>query len=202
MVNGCPGPWFTYRRGLRQGDPLSPYLILIIADVLQKLIQAYGCVAHPLVAGAPCPVLQYADDTLNVTRVDAASVSRLRSLLDNFANATKLNINYSKSSVVPLHADPLIVAQCFDVLQCKTETFPQIYLVLPPSPHKIKTAALLPMIMRADKYLAGWKASLLNTMGRAVLTDAVLVTPDFPDETNCIPICMPRSSFMHIVTYK
>jgi hypothetical protein len=26
------------------------------------------------------------------------------------------------------------------------------------------------------------------------------VTPDFPKETKCIPICMTRSSFMHIVT--
>jgi hypothetical protein len=28
------------------------------------------------------------------------------------------------------------------------------------------------------------------------------VTPDFPKKTKCKPICMPRSSFMHIVTYK
>jgi hypothetical protein len=28
------------------------------------------------------------------------------------------------------------------------------------------------------------------------------VTPDFPKETKCKPICMPGSSFMHIVTYK
>jgi hypothetical protein len=35
-------------------------------------------------------------------------------------------------------------------------------------------AALLLSIGRADRYLAGWKASLLNTMGRAVLADSVL----------------------------
>jgi hypothetical protein len=28
------------------------------------------------------------------------------------------------------------------------------------------------------------------------------VTPDYPKKTKCIPICMPESSFMHIVTYK
>jgi hypothetical protein len=30
----------------------------------------------------------------------------------------------------------------------------------------------------------------------------VAVTPDFPKETKCKPICMSGSSFMHIVTYK
>jgi hypothetical protein len=29
---------------------------------------------------------------------------------------------------------------------------------------------------------------------------AMVVTPDFPKKTKCIPICMPGSSFMHIVT--
>jgi hypothetical protein len=33
-------------------------------------------------------------------------------------------------------------------------------------------------------------------------TAAADVTPVFPKETKCIHICMPRSSFMHIVTYK
>jgi hypothetical protein len=31
---------------------------------------------------------------------------------------------------------------------------------------------------------------------------SLVVTPAFPKKTKCIPICMPGSSFMHIVTYK
>jgi hypothetical protein len=63
MVNGCLGPWFNYRRGLRQGGPMSPYLFLLVADVLQTLIKTDGQARHPLV-DSPCPILQYTDDTL------------------------------------------------------------------------------------------------------------------------------------------
>ena len=49
LVNGCPGPWITCKRGLRQGDPMSPYLFLLVADVLQALIkqEPFGDMLRP-----------------------------------------------------------------------------------------------------------------------------------------------------------
>jgi hypothetical protein len=43
---------------------------------------------------------------------------------------------------------------------------------------------------------------LVGDYGLQVRDVHMCVTPDFPKETKCIPICMPGSSFMHIVTYK
>jgi hypothetical protein len=61
LVNGVPGPWIQCRRDLRQGDALSPHLSLLLAD--EVLIKTDRGVRHPM-ADRPCPVLQYADDTI------------------------------------------------------------------------------------------------------------------------------------------
>jgi hypothetical protein len=43
---------------------MSPYLFLLVADVLQALIKHDNSVHNPLDSTSTCPVLQYAQDTL------------------------------------------------------------------------------------------------------------------------------------------
>jgi hypothetical protein len=152
---------------------MSPYLFLLVADVLQTLIQTDGQVRHPL-ADSPCTVLQYADDTLILLRGELQDVERLKLLLDLSSTATGLKINYDKSTAVPMHIPDRDLPACLQVLGCRQEGFPQTYLGLPLSCSKLKLATFDPYICKADRRLAGWQASLLNPMGRTVLINRVL----------------------------
>ena len=80
---------------------MSPYLFLLVADVLQTLIRKSNTVHNPLDHSSPCPVLQYADDTLILLRGDLDEVKQLKHLLDQFSEATGLRINYHKSTADP-----------------------------------------------------------------------------------------------------
>ena len=55
MVNGDPGDTIYNRKGLRQGDPISTYLFLIIADLLQQLIfkNMEAALHHPIFSHLP-----------------------------------------------------------------------------------------------------------------------------------------------------
>jgi hypothetical protein len=174
LLSGVPGRWIRCMRGLRQGDPLSPYLFLLVADVLQRLVHRDEVLLHPLVDRAPFPVLQYADDTLVILRTDVAVAHRLKLLLEQFERATGLAINYEKSILVPMHVAPGILNDIQAALNCRVEGFPQTYLGLPLSTEKLRLAAFNPLIAKVDRYLSGWHALLLSSGGRLVLPNAVL----------------------------
>ena len=70
-----------------------PYLFIIIADVLQRLVHAAHATEglhHPLDPSRPCPVLQYTYDTLIICKGDLVSAYILQKILDDIAAATGL----------------------------------------------------------------------------------------------------------------
>ena len=179
LLNGSPGKWINCKKGLRQGDPLSPYLFILVADVLQQLLTsatANGALEHPITPGAPCPVLQYTDDTLIILKADADQLLALKEMLQTFSAATGLHINFEKSTFLPICVDTEYANRLASIFDCPISSFPQPYLGLPLSTAKLCTRDFLPMIAASDKYLAGWKGNLLNEMGRTTLVTSMLAS--------------------------
>jgi hypothetical protein len=69
LLNGVPGKSVRCKRGVRQGDPLSPLLFMLAVDLLQSIVnKAFraNILKHPLSKdfGQDYPIVQYADGTL------------------------------------------------------------------------------------------------------------------------------------------
>ncbi|CAN6348274.1 unnamed protein product, partial [Urochloa humidicola] len=141
---------------------------------LQQMIKQDGRIHHPAAADRPCPVLQYADDTLILLRADSDDLASLKEVLDRFSVFSGLRVNYNKSTLVLMHVPSSTADQLQDILGCQLGTFPQTYLGLPLSSDKLKLSTFAPLIAKSDKYLSGWQASLLNHMGRTVLVNTVM----------------------------
>jgi len=73
-----------------------------------------------------------------------------------------------------MNIDHGVALSMAEILGCDISSFPQPYLGLPLSPHKLRVSDYQPLIASFDRYLPGWKAKLLSFGGRVVLLNAVL----------------------------
>ena len=103
-VNDEIGPYFQTKRGPRQGDPMSPILFNIVADMLALIInrakadgQIRGVIPHLLDDGLS--ILQYADDTIIFFDHDLEQAKNLKLLLVAFEQLSGLKINFHKSEI-------------------------------------------------------------------------------------------------------
>ncbi|GLT98273.1 hypothetical protein SLE2022_157850 [Rubroshorea leprosula] len=104
LVNGSPTREFEVGKGLRQGDPLSPFLFLMIGEGLQGLVQK--AVAEGMLhgieigkKGMTVSLLQFADDTIIIGRADAENIRMVKDVLRWFELMSGLRINFNKSSI-------------------------------------------------------------------------------------------------------
>ena len=177
LVNGEPGETIYHHRGLRQGDPLSPMLFILVMELLNSMI-TYATVKglmQPLaIQQVRHRVSFYADDAVLFLRPYNLDLVTVRHLLDLFGHASGLRTNLSKSSISPIHCTDDEVALSANILSCSIKAFPCTYLGLPLSIGKPTKEALLPLVDKVADYLPGWKASLLSKAGRLVLVKVVL----------------------------
>ncbi|XP_071705147.1 uncharacterized mitochondrial protein AtMg01250-like [Rutidosis leptorrhynchoides] len=102
LVNGSPTNEFSLEKGVRQGDPLSPYLFIMVAEGLNLLIKRaidVGLIKGVEVRNENILVshLQYADDTIFFGEWSRRNACNVMKLLKCFEKLSGLKVNFLKS---------------------------------------------------------------------------------------------------------
>ena len=92
LLNGIPGKQFQCKCGVRQGDPLSPLLFVIAADLLQSVVNqmfSHGTLTLPIPShDQDFPIIQYADDTIIFLTAKDEELVALKNMLLTFQQST------------------------------------------------------------------------------------------------------------------
>ncbi|CAL5398010.1 unnamed protein product [Camellia sinensis] len=179
LVNGSPTSEFSPERGLRQGDPLSPLLFNIVAEVLNILL--LRALQRGLIKGAVVGAndvrithLQFADDTILFCEADWGEIVAIKRILRCFEILSGLKINYHKSVVCGIGLDDELSKEFASKLNCLQQSLPLKYLGLPLGASPRKRRTWQPVIDKCKQKLATWKRRFLSFAGRLTLIKSVL----------------------------
>lgn len=101
MINGSPTNTFAAKRGLWQGDPLSPLLFVIgmeyLSRSLKRMVGTFGF--HPRCKIIKLTHLCFADDLMLLRKGDVSSVRSICECLKGFSLTSGLHANSGKSAL-------------------------------------------------------------------------------------------------------
>jgi hypothetical protein len=181
LINGSLSGFFGSSRGVRQGDPLSPFLFVLVMEAFSRMISAMY--SRGLISGfsvgsrehdrVEVSHLLFADDTLVFCGTDARQISYLGALLVCFEAVSGLKVNLSKSVLVPVgHLEE--VDQLASCLGCGTTDLPLKYLGLPLGASFKLKAVWRELEDKMVRRLAPWKRLYLSKGGRVALIKSTL----------------------------
>lgn len=176
--NGRVHGYFKGKRGLRQGDPLSPYLFVIAMNVLSLMLNKAAADLkikyHHKCSKSKLTHLAFADDLLIFMDGSLSSVQIVLQVLKEFELRSGLAVSVQKSS---FYASGLTQEEV-DAIQVSTGmpngTLPVRYLGVPLCAKKLKAENCEVLIQQIKAKFTSWSVKTLSFAGRLLLIKTVV----------------------------
>jgi hypothetical protein len=190
LVNGSPTEEINIRCGLKQEDPLAPFLFLLVAEglggLMRKAVELNRFKGFRVGRrGAVISHLQYADETICIGEATVENLWTLKAILRGFEMVSGLKVNFWKSSILGINVSQDFMRLASVFLNCRIGSILFKYLGLPVGAKIRREATWEPLMNSLRKRLGSWKNRFLSLEGRITLLNSIL---------NAIPIFIFLSS--------
>jgi hypothetical protein len=179
LVNGQLTETFIPSRGLRQGDPLSPYLFLFVAEsltkVINKAVQANMLQEFKICRNSPgISHLMFADDCLLFFRASQDQASMIKDVISAFEEGSGQLLSANKCSLLFSDNCPEpIQQQVRQTLDVSRDTFEDKYLGYPTPEGRMRKGKFQPSKERLSKKLNNWAERLMSMGAKDELIKSV-----------------------------
>ncbi|GJU88244.1 putative reverse transcriptase domain, reverse transcriptase zinc-binding domain protein, partial [Tanacetum coccineum] len=178
-VNGDIHGFFKGKRGLRQGDPLSPYLFTLVMEVLTLILQRRVRLSDSFRYHKQCGELRiinvcFADDLFLFSRGDVASATVIMDSLNEFKQVSGLVPSIPKSTVFFCNVVNHVKLSILNVMPFSEGVLPVNYLGVPLISSRLLNKDCKVLVEKVRNRIRDWKNKSLSFAGRLQLCNSVI----------------------------
>lgn len=176
--NGTVNGYFKGPRGLRQGDPLSPYLFVIAMNCLSHMLNEVASSSrlkyHSKCKKIKLTHLSFADDLLIFIEGNIESVQCVLQVLKEFEERSGLAVSIQKTSFFAsgMTEEEINTIQASTGMSCGN--LPLRYLGVPMNSRKLSLSSCEPLLHQIKTHFSSWSTKTLSFSGRLLLIKTVI----------------------------
>ncbi|KAG8373689.1 hypothetical protein BUALT_Bualt11G0050700 [Buddleja alternifolia] len=179
LINGSPFGMINPSRGIRQGDPFSPYLFIIYFELLSRMLTRLENLnlINGIKVTRKSPSfthLMYADDLVIYCQANSENANIVQKCLSSFESWSGLSISKPKSVVhFSRNVDPGLKSVLLSILDINECCHKIKHLGLPFCKQQSRTSCFNELVESLQSKLSGWKSKNLSQAGRLILLKSV-----------------------------